>query len=170
MVAVTVFGAILTIAWAPGPGVMPTTVQALPPQVRAAADDALLDRARSGPATFTAPSRFVLTARSSAETPTPARETRRMQQDPSAARNAEQRRFSPAGMAMGMTWESPISVVDNDRFDMRNLRLEKVSGSKIKGPFDAGLMLKITASTRSMDADLGLTGGARMLSDALTGR
>lgn len=86
------------------------------------------------------------------------------------ARRSAPIRYSPAGAAMGMAWDDSITNVDNDRFEMRTMRIDKITGSKIKGPLDAGLMLRITASTRSMNADVGLTGGPRVLSDALMER
>lgn len=73
-------------------------------------------------------------------------------------------RYSVAGIAMGLG----AAAVDNDRFDMRALRLERGRGGRMSGPLDAGLRLKLTGDRRSMKADVGLTGGvASVLGNAL---
>jgi hypothetical protein len=64
-------------------------------------------------------------------------------------------RYSIVGVAMGLG----DAAVDNDRFDMRALRLEQGRGGRMRGPLDAGLRLRVTGSGRSMQADVGLTGG-----------
>jgi hypothetical protein len=64
-------------------------------------------------------------------------------------------RYSSAGVAMGLG----AAAVDNDRFDLRALRLEQGRGGRMRGPFDAGLRLRLTGGRRSMQADVGLTGG-----------
>lgn len=167
MAAITTVGTMLAMMGTPVPGVVTSSSRALP------SAPATMTAARAlppVPVAFTAPARFALQPPAIPRTLTLAQDARSTQHVPAAGRVDDQRRFSAAGMAMGMTWASPISVVDNDRFDMRAMRIDRVSGSKIKGPLDAGLMLRITASTRAMDANVGLTGGARMLSDALTRR
>jgi hypothetical protein len=74
-------------------------------------------------------------------------------------------RYSVAGVAMGLG----SAAIDNDRFDMNALRLSTGRGGRMRGPLDAGLRLRLTGDRRTMQADLGLTGGvAGVLGKALT--
>jgi methylmalonyl-CoA mutase N-terminal domain/subunit len=117
--------------------------------------DASAAKARNQPARLMMPTRFDLASTDA--------KTIRSQLSVSGApefrdfREAPDRdaRYSVAGLAMGLGQ----AAVDNDRFDMRTLRLERGRGGRMSGPFDAGLRLKLTGDRRSMKADVGLTGG-----------